>query len=378
MARRRSAMVRSYADEVKLFRTPHMKVAMAALLLLYLALPVLADGELLYTVLPFLQDANFLIPLLNFAGIVAIGAIGLNLLTGYTGQVSLGHAFFLGAGAYTAAYLGTQHELSMLVWLPVAALIAAGVGAVIGPFALRLRGNYLVIITLGLVFIGTHLWFNWESVTGGTRGTRVSGELTAGPIDFANLEVLGREFTFDQGFFYLVWFLVGVTALVAKNIVRGRPGRAMQAVRDRDVAAEVIGVSLARYKVAAFAISSGMAGLAGALQGSYVGFSSPETWNLLLSIQYIAVIIVGGVGTIFGGILGAVVLTAVPRFIEQYSDRLPFVIEGVGGEGVITIADLNVLIYGVLIVLFLVLEPHGLAAAWLRLKAYFKTWPFSY
>lgn len=319
---------------------------------------------------------------LSYAGVFAIAAVGLSLLTGYTGQISLGHAAFLGVGAYSAAWFGSQQQLPLFVWLPLAGLAGAAVGAVVGPFALRLRGNYLVVVTLGLVFLGEHLFENWESVTGGGRGTSVSAApLSVGPVDFGGMEVLGRSLARHEMVFWLVWGLVVLSVLLAKNVVRTRPGRAMQAIRDRDVAAEVIGVSPARYKVAAFAVSSAFAAVAGGLYGVVQQFISPGEWSLFLSIQFIAIIIIGGLGTVFGAVLGAVVLGVLPRIIEEVSRNqdLPLVSGDLGGpEGIVTVFSLNQMIFGALIVAFLVFEPRGLAAAWLRLKAYFRTWPFSY
>lgn len=319
---------------------------------------------------------------LSYAGVFAIGAVGLSLLTGYTGQISLGHATFLGVGAYVAAWAGAQQELPLFVWLPLAGAAGALVGALVGPFALRLRGNYLVVVTLGLVFVGEHVFREWESVTGGGAGTSISAApLELGPIDFTGMEILGRTFSRGEMVFLLVWGLLALVTLFAKNIIRTRPGRAMQAIRDRDVAAEVIGVSLARYKVGAFALSSAYAGVAGGLYGVVQRFVSPEEWSLFLSIQFIAIIIIGGLGTIFGAILGAVALGVLPRVIEEVSRNtdLPLVSGDLGGpDGLISVFSLNQMIFGALIVLFLVFEPRGIAAAWLRIKAYFRTWPFSY
>jgi branched-chain amino acid transport system permease protein len=244
-------LTRDYADELKLWRTRSAKAWAAALAVLWLLTPMLLTDP-------------FWLSVLNYAGIAAIGAIGLNLLTGYTGQVSLGHAFFIGAGAYVAAAVGGELGLPLVLWLPAAALLGAAVGALVGPFALRLRGNYLAIVTLGLVFLGEHLFRNLESVTGGNSGTSVSAPATLGPLDFNALVLLGDEFLREQGWFWLVWGLVAVCALLVKNVVRTRPGRALQAIRDRDVAAEVVGVELGRYKVAAFAASSALAALGGA------------------------------------------------------------------------------------------------------------------
>jgi branched-chain amino acid transport system permease protein len=259
----------------------------------------------------------------------------------------------------------------------VAAVVGGLIGLVIGPFALRLRGNYLAIITLGLVFIGQHLYENWDSVTGGLNGTPVKSQPVVGPVNFAHFEVLGYKFTRNEGYFYLTWILVALVALTAKNLTRSRAGRAMQAVRDRDTAAEAIGIRLAQSKVLAFVVSSSLAAMAGALYGSYQQFVSPTDFGLLLSLQYIAMIVVGGVGTTFGPILGAFFITAMPRFIEAFSDRIPGVATTPGSKG-ITVPALNQALFGVLIIAFLLLEPRGLAALWLRVKAYFRAWPFSY
>lgn len=327
----------------------------------------------------FLSD--FWTVVFGYAGVAAVGAIGLNLLTGFTGQVSLGHAFFLGIGAYVAAQVGMTWSWPLYLWLPAAALVGAAVGGLVGPFALRLRGQYLVVVTLGLIFLGEHLFKEWKSVTGGGSGTAVSPELSLGPLDFSGMELFGTDYSRQQMMFWFIWAIVGVGVLGAKNIVRTRPGRAMQAVRDRDLAAEVIGVSLSRYKIGAFALSSAYAAVAGGLYGSLQGFVSPTEWNLFLSIQYVAMIIIGGLGTIFGAVLGAIVLTALPRLISELSKNadLPGVSGDLGGpDGFISIFSLQQMLFGALIVAFLLIEPRGLAALWLRFKAYLKTWPFTY
>lgn len=270
----------------------------------------------------------------------------------------------------------------MTTWLPLAAIIGGIVGALVGPFALRLRGQYLVIITLGLLFIGEHVFDNWESVTGGGTGTTTGVPLDLGPLDFTNLDVFGTEFTRDQGVFWLFWALVALAALLAKNLVRSRPGRALQAVRDRDLAAEVIGVSQFRYKVGAFAISSAYAAVAGAMYGALQQYVDPEQFGgvrgLFLSIQFIAMIILGGVGTVFGSVIGALVVGSLPFLIKLYASDIPLTTWRLGGDPFLTPALLEQILYGLLIILALLIEPRGLAAVWLRLKAYFKTWPFSY
>lgn len=365
MAKPHHAMTRRYEDELRLFGSRSAKVGLLLLVVAWLLLPQMITGD-------------FWLSILNYAGIAAIGAIGLNLLTGYTGQVSLGQAFFLGCGAYVAAKVGGELELPLPLWLLAAAVFGGVVGALIGPFALRLRGNYLAIVTLGLVFLGEHLFRNLTSVTGGSSGTSVNAPTHVGVYDIADAEIMGTIWSPNQAWFWVIWALVALVALLVKNIVRTRPGRALQAVRDRDVAAEVIGVRLGSYKVWAFALSSALAAMGGALYGSYQQFVSPEEWTLFLSIQYIAIIIVGGVGTVFGSILGALFLGGLPSIIEEYSESIPGVQSSASDSGFISVASFNQAVFGVLIVLFLILEPRGLAAIWLRIKAYFKAWPFSY
>ena len=368
MSGRSSDLIVRYEDELKLFRTWQQRAGYLALAALWLLAPLYLEDKWLN--------------ILNYCGYFAVGAIGLNILTGFTGQVSLGHAFFVGCGSYVVAYLGVQQELSMLTWLPLAAVVGGIVGAVIGPFALRLRGQYLAIITIGLLFIGEHVFENWESVTGGGTGASTSVPLDVGPLDFTALEVFGTEYSRDQGIFWLFWALVALAAVLAKNLVRSRPGRALQAVRDRDLAAEVIGVSQFRYKVGAFAISSAYAGVAGAMYGALQQYVDPEQFGgvrgLFLSIQFIAMIILGGVGTVFGGVLGALVVGSLPFLIKLYANDIPLTTWEVGGQPFLSAALLEQILYGLLIILFLLLEPRGLAAVWLRLKAYFKSWPFSY
>lgn len=361
-----------HGRDLRILRSPLAKAGAVLLALVYLAAPANLTDVTLFA--------------LCYAGVYAIGAIGLNLLIGFTGQVSLGHATFFGVGAYAAAYFGVQRELPLLAYLAIATGLGLLLGLVIGPFALRLRGQYLAVVTIGLVFLGGHIFSNWESVTGGGSGAPVAGaDLSIGPLDFAQLELGGQIYTREQSLFWLVWALVALTALVAKNITRTRPGRAMQAIRDRDLSAEVIGVQLARYKVGAFAVAGAMAALAGALYGVLQGFVNADEFGgsvgLFLSITFVAMIIVGGVGTVFGSILGAVLVEYGDTFIRENNDLAlldPIIIASAGDSGLVSSGEFNGIVFGLLIVGFLLVEPRGLAALWLRLKAYFTSWPFSY
>lgn len=360
--RRPEALKTRYEDDFALLQHRADWLWVALLAVGWLATPLLLD--------------DFWLSVLTFTAIAAIGAIGLNLLTGFTGQVSLGHAFFLGLGAYTAGYLGGDLGLPVLVWLPAAGILGALVGLAIGPFALRLKGLYLAIVTLGLVFIGEHLFLTVRAITGGPQGRAIPSP-RVGALDFADLASVGLPLSREQSFFLFVVPLLAAAALFAKNVARTRAGRAFQAIRDRELAAAVIGVDLRHFKVAAFALSSFYAGAAGALLGSYLRHVTPSQFDLLLSIQYVAIVIVGGVGTVYGSIFGALFIVLVPRVIEQLSPLLPFVARSAAGPG-ITLFTLNQLVFGLLIVAFLVAEPRGLAGIWGRLRLYFRTWPFSY
>ena len=352
-----------YQDDLVLFRTRLAMAGMVALLLAAVMAPLVLG--------------DFWITVLIYAGIAAVGAIGLNILTGFTGQISLGHAFFLGVGAYAAAVLAGRGGLPFPLWLIGAAAIGGVIGGLVGPFALRLRGHYLAIVSLGLLFLGNHVFEHWTSVTGGLTGRAISAPIAIGPVNLDNLAAVGIPLSRNQGFFYFTWLVVGVLALAAKNQLRTRPGRALQAVRDRDQAAEVIGVSLVHWKVGAFVVSSGYAACAGAMYAAFARYVSPLDWSLFLSIQYVAMIVVGGIGSVAGAILGALFLTLLPRLVEAGSGRLPF-LANTGSGGGITVFTLNQMLFGLLIIGFLLWEPLGLIELWRRLKRYFASWPFSY
>jgi branched-chain amino acid transport system permease protein len=367
-----ATLVRRTEDDLHLLgRSRLYSLGLIALLAAYLTGPAMLS--------------DFQLDVGNRVAVFAIGAIGLNLLTGYTGQVSLGHAFFVGVGAYVCAWGGTQHGWPLWLWLPLAAVVGGIIGGLVGPFALRLRGHYLAIVTLGLLFVGEYVFNNWRSLTGGPAGTSITSPLTVGPLDFADLHLGGTVYTRNQSLWFLVYGVLAIVLLLARNLVRTRPGRAMQAVRDGDVAAEIIGIDIRRYKVGAFAVSAGLAALAGGLYAVIQQYVSPEEFSgnrgLFLSIQFIAIIIVGGMGTLYGSVFGAAIVGALPRLLDDLSARvdLPLVSGDKGGaNGYLTIFSLNQMLFGLLIVTFLLLEPRGLAAVWQRFKRFAKSWPFSY
>lgn len=301
----------------------------------------------------------------NYTLIAAIATLALNVLSGYTGQVSLGIAFFMAIGAYTAALLGgtpptTPFDpqgfgLSFLIWLPAAGIVAGLVGALIGPTALRLKGFYLGIVSLALVFIGQYIFMNARGITGGPQGRTFP---TPAFGDFAfnqQNNILAFALTPGQQYFLLLLPVLALSALFVGNVMRSRAGRAFRAVRDHEVGAAIMGINLFEAKMGAFIFSSFLAGIAGALFASYSSYVIPNYWDLTLSIQFVAAIIVGGIATVWGSILGAAFVFGLPLIIDHFSLLPPN-----GGTGGLTSGDLNALIYGLLIIVFLLFQPGGI------------------
>jgi len=362
----------AYSQDMALVNTPGKRRGVLAIIVIALLIPFMLTNDLL---------------LIGTLGMIAaVGAIGLNLVTGYAGQISLGHAFFIGVGAYTGAVLGGNPDgpvvgygLPIYVWLPAAGIVAAIAGLLVGPIAVRLRGLYLAIVTLGLVFIGEHVFREARSLTGGPGVGRRGPELDVFGIDFgASGSLFGLELAREQRQFFLALAFLVVFAILGRNIARSKVGRAFSAVRDRDVAAAVIGVGLTRHKVMAFAMSSFYAGVAGALFYAVVGVFEPNTFGLLLSIQYLAMILIGGVATISGAIMGAIFIQSLSRIAGGIAGLLPFISDSAAGGGILTVFQLESILYGLLIVGFLIFEPRGLFGIWMRIRNYWKGWPFSY
>lgn len=301
--------------------------------------------------------------IVNYTLIAAIAALALNVLSGYTGQVSLGIAFFMAIGAYTSAYLGGNAPLSPLdplglnlpfiIWLPAAGIVAGLVGALIGPSALRLKGFYLGIVSLSLIFIGQYLFLNMRGITGGPQGRTFPVPALGGATFDQQNSYFGLALTSGQQYFLLNLVVLALAAFFVYNVMRSRAGRAFQAVRDNETGATIMGVNLFEAKMGAFVLSSFLAGIAGALYASYSRYIAPDYWGLTLSIQFVAAIIIGGVASVWGSILGAAFVFGLPLVIDHFN-LLP-----VGGSGIISSSDLNALLYGLLIVVFLLFEPGG-------------------
>lgn len=306
---------------------------------------------------------NYILYVSNMIFIFIVGAIGLNILTGFTGQISIGHGAFMAVGAYTSAILATKLSLPFFIALPIGGLFAALVGMIFGIPSLRVKGLYLVIATLAAQFIIEYTIIHWESLTNG-----ITGIFVPSPDPF------GFVFDSDRKFYYLLLAFAVAAVASGKNLFRTRIGRAFIAVRDRDIAAELIGISLFRYKLLSFGISSFYAGVAGSLWGYYTNVITPEHFTIVLSIDYLAMIIVGGLGSIVGTIFGVIFITILPELLTT----LGLMFKDTFGQITTILSAIKGLIFGVTIILFLVFEPEGLAEIWRRVRAYWKLWPFSY
>lgn len=341
----------SYRRDTTIFPTPLSRwVAVAAVALLCLA--PLAGWLSKY-------QLNLLIQI----GYYGIAALGLNILVGFTGQISLGHAAFFGFGAFSSAWLNNSFGVPVFWAIPLAGVMTTVVGLLFGIPAARIKGLYLAIATFAAQFILEDFFARANWFTGGSAGT------LAQPFS-----VFGHEVSSDRGYFYVVLAYLVVMFLFGTNLLRTRDGRAFVAVRDHYLSAEVMGIQLTWYRVLSFGISSFYAGIGGALFGHYLGYVSSEAFTLLLSIQFLGMIIIGGLGSVMGTLLGTAFLVLLPEAIGWASSGLGDIYPSLN-EGLAFIKEGAI---GLVIVLFLMFEPEGLAHRWQLVKAYWKLYPFSY
>lgn len=328
---------------------------------------------------PFVVD-TYLQSQIVFVFIYAIVGVALMILTGFTGQASLGHAAFLAIGAYTAAFL-QKNGVPFIVYFPLAAIITGTIGAMVGFPALRLHGIYLVIATIAFAFIVEEVMARWEYVTNGNEGMRVkTAELLGMPLP--------RD---DPGFYYLCLFVLIAVILMTLNLLRSPTGRAFIAIRDSETASRSMGIDLAVYKVKSFAISAAITGVAGVLFAHKMTFISPEMFTLQLSIEFIMVIIIGGAFGLHGAVFGAIFIVMVDPFLTWLKDDVPGIVAGLAAslgtsvEGASHIQDvaarigsaagLKGAIYGLIIMVFILFEPYGLYGRWLKVKLFFELFP---
>ena len=342
----------NYREDQQIFPIRQDRIAIALLLtFFFLAVPVIADEYWLKAIL---------VPTLIFA----LAAIGLNILTGYAGQLSLGSAAFMAVGAFAAYnFMLRVPGMPILAAMALGGLTAAGVGVLFGLPSLRIKGFYLAVATLAAQFF--IIWLL-------TKVPWFSNYSSSGVITAQQVKILGYAFETPQSKYLLTLAILTVLALAAKNMVRSSIGRAWMAVRDMDVAAEVIGIRLMHTKLMAFAVSSFYCGVAGALYAyTYLGTVEPEGFNLDLSFRILFMIIIGGVGSILGSILGAAFIVLLPIFLDNV---IPHLFGGALPQSLTS--NLQLIIFGALIIFFLIVEPHGLARLWQIGKEKLRLWPF--
>ncbi len=322
---------------------------------------------ILIVVLPLILNPHKM-SIVNTIALSAIGAIGLNLLVGYTGQISIGQGAFMMIGGYTAAILSSRYGVPFWLGIPAGGIVTMIAGTLFGIPSLRIKGLYLAIATLALQLIVPWMinHIKW-----------IGGDLGSIYVDAP--EIFGFVFNTEYRRYYLILIFFLMAFFGAQNLVRSRVGRAFVAVRERDFAAEIIGVNLFKYKLSAFAISSFYAGVSGALYTYYLRIANYENFELPVSIDFLAMIIIGGLGSVFGAVLGAIFIRLLPVALDL---TIPGIAEGVFGvsyqDSANFLANFQLLIFGVLIIGFLVIEPAGLARLWEHVKRYFRLWPFSY
>jgi branched-chain amino acid transport system permease protein len=354
-------MKRDYYEDIQVFES-RVVLFWSVLFLLFL-----------FTLPLYIPSYHFY--LLNLIMVHVILAVGLNILVGYTGQISLGHAGFFAIGAYGTALLILKLQLPFLLALPLAGFIAAFFGFILGLPALRLEGPYLSIATLGfgltvLQIIG-HLDF-----FGGRTGIQTP------PLDLGIPQAgFSLILETDMGKYYLILLIAVLLVIAARNLMKTRVGRAFVAIRDSNIAAEVIGVNLTIYKTLSFAISAFYAGIAGGLFGFVLGFFNPEPFNLILSIIFLVMIVVGGLGSILGAILGATLITWLQFSFLKNVKEMPYVGDFLVAFSnrwltVVGLENFGSIVLGLIMIGIIIFEPLGMYGLWLRIKKYWRTWPF--
>jgi branched-chain amino acid transport system permease protein len=337
----------SYAQDMAIFRTKTHWVMLIAFLIFLFTCPLYASDRIL--------------TVMTTIGITVISVLGLGILTGYCNQISIGHAGFMAVGAYASGILTATLGWSFWAALPCAALMAGLVGILFGLPSLKIKGFYLIMATIAAHFI--IIWFilQFQNLTGGGNGLSVPRP-----------EIGGFVLKSKASYFYLVMIIACLATFFAKNLVRTRAGRAFIAIRDNELAAEVMGVNLWAYKLLAFFIGCVYAGVAGSLLVHYVAFATVDQFPFMNSVWYLGMLIVGGMGSTVGVIFGAVSLKLLDELVTIVG---PILSAAVAPQAA---ASLSLIMRGLVIIIFLIFEPRGLAHRWQMVKAYYRLWPFSH
>jgi branched-chain amino acid transport system permease protein len=337
----------NYAQDMAIFRTRLQWGMLGLFLILLFSCPLFCSDRML--------------TIMTMIGIAIVSVHGLNILTGYCGQISIGHVGFMAVGAYISAILTAKLGWPFWAALPCAGMAAGMAGLIFGLPSLKIRGFYLIMATIAAHFIIIWVVLHLRSLTGGADG------LTVPKPKIGSFVLISKG-----SYYYLVMVIACLATFLAVNIARSRVGRAFVAIRDNDLAAEVMGVNLWSYKLQAFFIGCVYAGVAGALLVHYYGFASVDQFPFMDSVWYLGMLIVGGMGSTAGAILGAVSLKLLDELVTVVG---PVLSAAVAAQAA---ASLALITRGLILMLFLIFEPRGLAHRWGMIKAYYRLWPFSH
>lgn len=343
----------SYKQDNTIFETKTIRIVTILTILTLCFAPLLVGG---YFITLFIQ--------ISYLG---IAALGLNILVGYTGQISLGHGAFFGFGAFASAWLNTSFHIPVFLCIPLAGFLTMGVGMLFGMPAARIKGLYLAIATLAAQFIIEDFLARADWFSGGSSGAMAEP-----------LSLFGLTFDTDQSFYYIALFSLVFMFIWGCNLMRSREGRAFIAVRDHYLSAEIMGIKLNKYRLLSFGISSFYAGIGGALYAHYLGYVSAEGFTLMMSVQFLAMVIIGGLGSIKGTLMGVIFMVLLPEVLESFVElmqmtdwgNIPMVVDG--------LSYIKEMAIGLVIICFLIFEPEGLAHRWVQIKNYWKFYPFAY
>jgi len=351
-----STAVFSYREDERIFRTRYMRTWFVILLIL---VTITFLGSLVGI---GANEYHYFIGSLILINLIS--AIGLQILVGFTGLLSIGHAAFMGVGAYTSALLVTKWGCPFILSLLAAGLVAALLGLIVGIPSLRIKGFYLMVATLAFQFVIDYIIIHWDSVTRGIRG-----------IELPTPHAFGISLENNQTYFGLLLILTICLMWGAKNIIRSKIGRAFIAIRDNDVSAEIIGIPIFPYKLLSFSLSAFYAGVAGALFAGLLRTAIPEDYSFLHSIILLAMVLVGGLGRLVGTVFGVVFITLIPVLLDLIVSYIANVYDP---NFTIVLGPLKEFVFGGLIILFIIVEPEGLVGMWIRIRDYFKIWPLPY
>ena len=344
----------SYAADMALFPLPQTRWAVAAVAVLFVVIAPLTFGP-------------YYLSILNLVLVAVVGALGLNILVGYTGLISIGHGAFMSVGAYTAAKLIVALGMPFWITIPAGGAMAALVGMIVGIPSLRIKGIYLAIATLAAQLIIEWTINHVPAISGGVQAS----------IQVPRPTMFGTPLKAQWQLYLFLMAFVVIAIVATSNLMRSRIGRAFIAIRDQDIAAEIIGINIFHYKLWAFAISSFYAGVTGVLYTYYLGIANYEQFQLTVSIDYLAMIIIGGLGSVLGSIFGAIFVTLLPIVLRILLENVGSLIFS-PGELANVISGTRLAVFGGLIIFFLIVEPEGLNRLWRNIRSYFRVWPFSY